>query len=459
MTLFLRKMRSVATIGLAAIVASVGASLLLRAAMESRVSLPASPRLAAVAQEAAKPSRPLAGVVSDEAGRPIAGATVVAGQFGGGEPNHRLVTTGPDGRFEVTPAGKSARLEYVLVYKERLAPASLLLISRDDRSGEGEVVLQLSQPVPFVGVVKDREGKPVAGATARLEYAEYPGFDGPKTRLNVIEPIVLGTPLEGLFRSTTDAQGRFRFPALAREAKVSLVVTAAGMGEYSTMNRLRPERTAPDRPPAYLVGTADAPAQVVLAPAARVVGRIVSRFSSVKVAGLKVAMQGVHGSDGIWREAQSDAVGRFEFIGLDEGKANIFLMDHPNDGPWTYRAAADTELRPGRTTEVEIELIRGVAVEGKVVDGGTGEPLAGVGVGLYGPMRPRSGAAIVSETTDKEGRYRFRLPPGETRFYVCGPVPAGYGRAPVGGHNIVIPADARVFTVPKIEIRKAEPAR
>ncbi len=398
-------------------------------------------------QKAEEPSKALVGIVRDETGRPVAGATVVAGQFNG-KPNHRIGTTGPDGRFTLTPGGQSARLQYVVVYKEGLASASVFRIPRVDQPEEREIVLQLLRPVPFVVVVKDREGKPVAGATARLEYAEYPSADGPETRLNVIEPIILGTPLERVFRTTTDPQGRFRFAALPRETKASLVVTAAGMGEYNTMNRLRPDRHF-----AYLVGTADTPAEIVLLPAARVVGRVVTRFASVKVAGLKVAMQGSRESHGIWREAQSAADGRFEFSGLGEGTANIFLTDHPNDGPWTYRAAADTVLKSGQTTEVTIELIRGVQVEGQVVDIRTGKPMRGIGVGVHGPMSPRCGAAIVRATTDPAGRYRFCLPPGETVFDPCGPFAPGYLFGE-GRQTVEIPADVREFQVPNIEIRK-----
>jgi hypothetical protein len=206
-----------------------------------------------------------------------------------------------------------------------------------------------------------------------------------------------------------------------------------------------------------LVGTATSPAEIVLAPAARVVGRVVTQFPSVKVGGLVVAMQGSRGSHGIWAEAKTEANGRFELTGLAEGTANIFLKDHPNDGPWTYRAAADTELRPGQTAEVTIELIRGVQVEGKVVDAANGNPVAEVGVGVYGPMRPRSGAAIVSAKTDADGRYRFRLPPGQTIFYICGPVPSRYEQLQ-SGHSVEIPAGAREFTVPDIHL-SLDPAR
>ena len=44
---------------------------------------------------------------------------------------------------------------------------------------------------------------------------------------------------------------------------------------------------------------------------------------------------------------------------------------------WTYRAAEDVKLTPGVTTEVAIELIRGVEVEGSVVLEGRQHSAAG----------------------------------------------------------------------------------
>ena len=280
MTRSLQRIKGGTTAALVTFIASYGAGILLGVGIgtprEQVGTRPDDSR-----QTKAVPSERLAGVVRDDEGRPLAGATVVAGQFRGGKPNHRIGTTRSDGRFEFTPTGESAHLEYVVVHKEGLAPASILRLPRDDKAQAGDVVLQLSKPMPFVGVVRNRGGKPVAGATVRIQYAEYPGWDGPKTRLNVIEPIVLGTSLENLFRTSTDSQGQFLFPALPRDMKASLVVRAAGMGEYNTMNR-----RAPDGQLECLVGTAKSPAEVVLAPAARVAGRVVSRFPSVNVGGL-----------------------------------------------------------------------------------------------------------------------------------------------------------------------------
>ena len=143
-------------------------------------------------------------------------------------------------------------------------------------------------------------------------------------------------------------------------------------------------------------------------------------------------MQGSHESGASGERPVRTPTAVSKFAGLDEGTADIFLMDNPNDGAWTYRAAADTALKTGRTTEAEIEPIRVVEVEGGVADADSGSPIAGVPVGLHGPIRPRSDGGALGATTDEDGRYHFRLPPGKTCSYLCGQAPAEYGRMRTG---------------------------
>ena len=169
---------------------------------------------------------------------------------------------------------------------------------------------------------------------------------------------------------------------------------------------------------------------------------------------MKVALQSTNDSVQFWRTAKTDTAGRFEFDGLPEGGGNIFLIDHPNDGPWTYRAIDNLALHPGKTAEVTIELIEGVMVEGKVVDAGTGDPVQGVYIGMYGPARPDSGAAIMGMKTDEKGRYRFRLPPGKTRFYTAGGPPG-----PTRPSMSRFPSDVNTFTVPDIKVKQSEARR
>ncbi len=444
MRMFWESTRSLAGLALAAIIAAVGAGLLASAAVGPGTPAPAAPRRSAPAQS---PVKKLVGIVRGPDDQPIAGATVIGGDFND-QFNHRIGKTGSDGRFELTPGGATTKLEFVIAYKEGLAPASFLRIAMGKADlVDVEVQLKLTRPVPFVGLVKDRDGRPIAGARVLARDVQYPDDSGKPLVLNVIDKILSGTPLDTAFRTTTDEQGRFVFPNLPPNAGVNLVITAPGMGEYQTMNRKRLDGGFGHQ------GTAESPAEIVMAPAARVVGRVETRLVGVKVGGLKVGMQGSRDSGGIERAGRTDAEGRFTFDGLDEGTANIFLVDHPNDGPWTYRAAVDVVLKTGQTTEVTIDLIRGVQVEGQVVDAGSGRPVAEVGVGLYGPIRPRSGVAILGTTTDDDGRFRFRLPPGETFFYLTGPAPAKYGGFPKGDQTVTIPVDVREFTVPAIQIR------
>jgi hypothetical protein len=444
-------MRGVAIVAVAAVIAAIGARMLWRQPRE-----PVRPRVAPSRRDtpvpAAKPpGRPLIGVVRDIDGRPIAGATLVAGEASG-EPNHRIGTTGSDGRCELTPAGSSARLEYVVAYKEGFAPASAWRF--EDRGDPGEIEFRLFPPVPFVGDVRDGGGKLVGGAIVQMNDASCRGIADRYVQLYVMEWVVRGTPLQRLFRATTDTQGRFRFPALPRGALVSLTVTAAGIGEYEKNNSIGPDGGMGHR------GAADAPAQIVLKPVTRVIGRVVTRLPGVQVDRLCLVMYGAQSSgrfhpggfhpwDQPETETWTDEEGRFEFDGLVGEKVDIFFKDHRNGWPWTYQSITDMELKPGRVIEVEIKLIRGVLANGSVVDAETGEPLEDVSVCVEGPNQPRIGTV-----TNKDGRYRFRLPPGRASFSLCGRLPPGHGQASRAGPTVDIPANARRFTIPAIEIRR-----
>jgi hypothetical protein len=385
----------------------------------------------------------LAGVVRDSEGSPVAGATVVAGAFTD-QPNHRVAVTGADGRFAFQSKQGDGKLAYVLAYKEGLAPASKFLSGGANGSPSDDTVITPAKAERFVGAVRDRGGAPIARATVRIRYMRGP--KGRDDRNPIFENVLEGTSLESLFRTTTDEQGGFRFPAVPPPHRVVLAVSANGMGELSS-------EVPGDYEAGYISGTAARPARLTMEPEARIKGRVVTELPGVGVAGLKVALQSTNDSARFWRTTRTDAAGRFELRGLPEGGGNIFLVDHPNDGPWTYRAINNLALHPGKTAEVTIELIEGALVEGMVVDAATGDPVPGVFIGMYGPARPDSGPAITSMKTDEKGRYRFRLPPGKTRLYTSGGLPRSYA-----GQIVVIPADVKIFTAPALKVKNVKPA-
>ena len=335
------------------------------------------PRLAHAAQKPA-PAGSLAGVVKDSEGQPVAGATVVAGAFTI-KPNHQIATTGADGRFAFQSKEGESKVDYVLAYKEGLAPASKFHDLGKKLTPSGDLELDLLKPEPFVGTVRKRDGSPIAGARVEIKYMR--GRGGKYDHNPILENVVQGTPLESLFHTTTDKQGGFRFPAVPSPQRVMLKVSADGMADYST-------EVPGDYEAGYISGSEAQPARLTMEPGARIKGRVVIKFPGPSVVGLKVALQSTNDSVQFWRSAKTDTAGRFEFDGLPEGGGNIFLIDHPNDGPWTYRAIDNLSLHPGKTAEVTIELIEGVLVEGKVVETGTGDPVQGIYIGMYGPARP-----------------------------------------------------------------------
>ncbi len=381
----------------------------------------------------------MAGVVRDADGRPVPGATVIAGVFSERQ-SHLVATSGPDGRFAFKATKEVEKLSYALAYRAGYAPASKHLASWQDRRPSGDVELVVQKPEACVGVVEDRDGRSIAGASVRVRYMRGgPGKDGKREFYSVLSNVLHGSPLESVLVTTTDKQGKFRFAAVPSPQAVVLEAEAEGMANLST-------EVPGDRDAGYISGTEAKPVRLTMEPEARVIGTIVTKLPGVSVAGIRVGLQSTRNSARFWRDTRTDNLGRFVMRGLPEGGGNVFPFDHPSEGPWTYRAIDNLALHPGKRAETTIELIEGVLVEGRVTDAATGKPIAGASVGMYGPARPNSGAAIISATTDDQGRYRFRLPPGSTRFYT-----AGGSRGPSGSVSVTIPTGVKRFVVPTID--------
>ncbi len=237
---------------------------------------------------------------------------------------------------------------------------------------------------------------------------------------------VEGTLLMNVFGTTTDQDGSFtpgvpscrlacpgarRLRTGARCASRPALVFSGQARARSASGFVAP---APDRSP-----------RLVAVPAARVAGRVVTKILGLSVADRTILHPGEPcdleqslSKDVRASEFVDDQDGRFTIDRLSEGTINIFVHGDGENETWTYRAANDVALKPAATADVEIELIRGVEVEGKVFTQQTGKPVDGARVGVYGLFRPRSGGATLGATTDADGRYRYRLPTGETYFYV-----------------------------------------
>ena len=392
------------------------------------------------------PTPIILGVVVDPDGKPVEGADVACA-CSPAEFKPLTARTKADGKFRFELPPKDAKSYWAITYagKAGFAPASK---GQDAFAGDQkgkEQKLELRKAGIISGTVRDQAGKPVAGA--KVQYGSVSRQPNSFSYGYPASAVFAGTPAERYFVSITDAHGRFQFTTVPADLELIFRVTADGMADLDV---------AYDWAMAmHFAKPGDPPVALVMEAGARIRGRVVSKVAGVPVAGMRIGVQGVN-PRGIWKDARTDADGRFIITGLGSHNVNVFPTGNPKDAMWTARAAQVTP-RPGKEVEAVIEVIEGVIVEGRIVTSDAERPAPGVGVGMYGPAAPETGAAILSATTDAQGRYRFRLPPGETYFYICGETPS-FKRLPDDSSNrrVTIPEDAKTFTVPTIHVQKID---
>ena len=430
----------------------------------------------AAAQALPAPARILQGQLLNLNNEPIADADVVAGINFAGFPNHQAFRTDREGRFAY-PVPQGDQSLYVIAHKAGLSPT----IWSDWVPAEApkEVVLKLGPASSFSGKLMDADGNPLQGAKIQMEMRAicraYPRNKDNPAAGNTVETfyedlpadILTDSPLQGIIESQTDANGDFTFPEVPGKRWFQLRVTDPTRGEM----RVREETSSEEVVAAsmtevgFVEGNPKGRARLVAIPAARVVGRVMTRVPGANVSGLEIQYQGsnptkshVPNKNVKGRPVRTDAEGRFVIDGLYDGTINIFVKGPGLGEAWTYRAARDVTLTSGVTSEVTIDLIPPVAVEGKVVNKDTGEPVAGVVIGIHGPARPRSSTSISSTATDKQGLFHIKLPPGETIFHAQGSGHAEEEALKEGSAQIVtIPEDAREFKDITLKVPKLAP--
>ena len=102
---------------------------------------------------------------------------------------------------------------------------------------------------------------------------------------------------------------------------------------------------------------------------------------------------------------------------------NLFLYEGPEG--WTAVARELIKVVEGETvSNVDLILVRGGFITGRVTDQDTNEPIADHHISFYDAARPESQAAVHGTETDENGVYHFRAAPGRARVYTS--VPEGY---------------------------------
>jgi hypothetical protein len=408
----------------------------------------------------------LAGQVFDPDGKPLAGAelSVVAlddSPLNGGPP---LARSGPDGRFTLAaPKSELARhlaaarpVDVVAVArgfgmawrpaidflpKEERDKASPFARLSAAWSGSAPVLKLTRDANPLTGRIETPDGKPVAGATVRLEWvydndgddltawtaAVGRNEDFGKARKHL--PRELGGDGLGRFAATTDAEGRFKLTGIGDNRLVSLRLGGPGLAAATIVARTqRGPRLdvnlggwfAPDPH-----GCFGADFALSAGPARPIVGVVRDADTGRPVPGAVVQSHRFAGNALMGLpllRTRADAEGRYRLDGMPAGKGNMLLARGPDDQPYLPATAeVDTSAGDG-PAEMELKIKRGLWAEGQVTDAATGRPLA-ADIDYYclysnprGAAYPGfDGAFLLGPTryhTDAAGRFRVPVVPG-----------------------------------------------
>jgi protocatechuate 3,4-dioxygenase beta subunit len=341
----------------------------------------------------------LMGTVLDEKNRPIEGAVVVLVPSSFRE-DPATATSDAAGRFEIAVSKPGPfRVE---AYASGYAPFRLR-----DVAPEKPLSIVLRRGGEFIaGIVRDGATlDPVKGATV-------------ETRAGESSARVSAEPRLGLVDTVSDERGEFRLEGLAKSS-YSVSASAPGYGRTTTAN------VSPG-----------APVELYLFPGSGVYGRLLGEEGN-PVEGAFVSAESEEGMHRMRRgpstAQQSDADGRFAFLGLEPGRYRLFAR-HADFAP----AAHDLELSKENDAEVELVLTAGVTLTGRLVDENE-DPVAGK-VSLRALDGGSVGALLRSRftaETDAKGVFSLpSVPPGEHMLVAEA---RGYGatnaEAPASGRN------------------------
>ena len=318
----------------------------------------------------------------------------------------QVSTTRADGSFQFEmpePSGKKWWALTILAYHPQYSLGWKNLSKEEDAKS---ITIELHNAEVITGTVTETLGKPIAGAAVQIGWFNSPNIGQILGWLT--SPI--GQIYEGAspdFIAKTDKHGNFVFRNLPEDAKVSINILGTG---YAQKTR-------------HGIQAGTEGIEVTLKREGRIEGQVTFSDTDKPAKNVVLYAQGLHPTDGSG-EASTDETGRYVFTNLPSGNYNVFLGDIPD---WTAIAREYVQVAEGQTTRnVDVTLVKGGFITGRVTDKDTGEPIPNCDLGVHDAARPESQAAMHSASTNENGYYRFRAAPGQAKVYASYSTPEGY---------------------------------
>jgi len=369
--------------------------------------------------------------------------------------SHEYATTGPDGRFQFL-ADRWAQLPlfgYQKSLYERTVVAAaapnygVAWVEVPPGGRSDDLTLQLVDDQPITGQILDLEGKPVPGATLQvLAVHAAAGEDlGPwleavnakKGLSDQLERQYLSrATIAPALKFTANAEGHFRLTGIGRNRLVVALLDGPTIVSQPLKILTRPgealyvERYAfgPRATTTYY----GASFRHAAAPTKPIFGVVRDTDTKKPLAGITVTSDRPLGFLNIV-STTTDSQGRYRLLGMPKGEGNRIKAVPGSDQPYVVSLKLVPDSPGLDPVKADVELKRGVWIQGKITDKVTGKPLRQDLSYFAQPNNPNLNAygydrdGITRAATNEDGLYRLAGMPGPGLIAVH--VDGGYLRA------------------------------
>jgi hypothetical protein len=316
--------------------------------------------------------------------------------------------TDGDGRFRIEAVRTSSEGFMQVQAVARIPGVGIGWAVPNPDAEQPAVEIRLRSEQLIRGKLMDVNGQPAAGVEVRVNSIDQREPDGRSDWIGAVRPDEL---LNWPPPARTDDQGRFTLAGVGRDMTASL-----GVDDPRFAAQGFAVRTDGQAGPKDLT--------LALQPATTVEGRALAADTGRPIphAIVSLGSSTTQFFSGAGRHFPADDQGRFTAHAAPGPYYSI--RGYPPDGvpylisehrfPWTKGAVKMT---------MDVTLPRGVLIRGKVIEAGTGRPLAGASVQFYAnPRRDDiiAGAHTIVASHD-DGSFRIAVPPGKGHLLIYGP--------------------------------------
>lgn len=310
--------------------------------------------------------------------------------------SHEYGSTGPDGRFQFLA---DRRAQLTLAYQRSLyertvvaaaAPKYGVAWVQVPPGGSNEdLTLQLVDDQPITGQIVNLEGKAVPGVTLQVMEIRAadredlgPWLEAAKAKKGLSHQLeqhyLSRVTIAPALKFTADAEGRFQLTGIGRNRLVLALLSGPTITSERLKILTRPGEALivqrSERPPGatttYYAATFRHPAP----PTKPIFGVVRDADTRKPLAGITISANRPIGFKGIV-STTTDAQGRYRLLGMPKGNGNSIKAVPSSDQPYVVSLKLVRDSPGLDPVEADLELKRGVWVQGKITDKVTGKPL------------------------------------------------------------------------------------